>query len=282
MMANREGLFHAYPVEIGLGETKEKKLLQAVIRYRLFESEVEGEWVDCSGEGLEITGYHILEKRDHTLNTTTIDALKAALGWDGCDPFWLQDNADALYQQPVQLRLAFEEYNGSTSLKVQFLNPYGSRIGGVPRADEEMRRSIANRLGPKFRAVAGGTPANPPKPAGKPAPSKVANPAPTPAAPPSPVAAAPAPAPAPRQDSGQAPSASSGQAPRQDSGQATMEQAWAEFTKNCPPPKWDQAAIEAEWFRILADLFPGKQAGELTPTEWGIMLAEGPGKIIPF
>ena len=31
MMPNREGLFHAYPIEIGLGETKASKLLQVCV-----------------------------------------------------------------------------------------------------------------------------------------------------------------------------------------------------------------------------------------------------------
>ena len=75
MMPNREGLFHAYPAAVGLGETRENKLLQVVIQYRLFEELVEGQWADCSGEHLEITGYHILEKRDGSLNTSTIEAL---------------------------------------------------------------------------------------------------------------------------------------------------------------------------------------------------------------
>jgi hypothetical protein len=253
MLANREGLFHAHPVDIGLGETSQKKLLQVVINYRLFEELVEGEWRDCSGENLEISGYHVLEKKDHSLNTMTIDALKAALGWDGADPFWLQDNVHILSQQPVQLKLAIEEYEGQRSLKVKFLNPYGSRGGGVPKADDSMRRNVANRLGPKFRATAGGTPAPAPRPVGKPAAPKAAPPAP-------PAAVATAEAPAP----------------------ATMEQAWEEFTRHCPPLKWDQQSIEKEWFRILAGLFPGKQADQLTAADWGVMLAEGPEQIIPF
>ena len=61
-----------------------------------------------------------------------------------------------------------------------------------------------------------------------------------------------------------------------------MQQAWDEFVKHCTGDKWDQQAIEKEWFRILADLFPGKQPEQLTPADWGVMLAEGPGRIIPF
>ncbi|RPI64311.1 MAG: hypothetical protein EHM48_01015, partial [Planctomycetaceae bacterium] len=67
MLANREGLFNAYPVDIGMGQSRQNKLLQVNILYRLFEELVNGEWVDCAGENLEITGYHVLEKRDHSL-----------------------------------------------------------------------------------------------------------------------------------------------------------------------------------------------------------------------
>jgi hypothetical protein len=262
MLANREGLFHAYPVAIGLGETRENRLLQVVILYRLTEELTGDGWVDCSGENMEISGYHYLEKRDHSLNESTIAALKAALGWDGRDPFWLQDNAEALAQQPVQVKLAFEEYDGGRNIKVKFLNPYGAKgSGSVPKADDDMRRNVSNRLGAKFRAQAGGTPANPPKPIGKPvapaAPAAPAKPAPTPPVP-APAATPAAPTP------------------------ATMDQAWAEFTSHCTGDKWDQQAVEKEWFRILADLFPGKQPDQLTPADWGRMLAEGPGNIIPF
>jgi len=160
MLPNREGLFHAYPVDVGVGETRENKLLQVAICYHLFEELASGEWVDCSADNFEITGYHILEKRDHALNQTTIEALKAALGWDGRDPFWLQDNAAELMQKPVQVKIGFEEYNGNTSPRVQFLNPYGSKPAGVTKGGDDLRRNVINRLGAKFRALAGGTPAN--------------------------------------------------------------------------------------------------------------------------
>ena len=253
MMPNREGLFHAYPAEIGLGETKENKLLQVVIKYRLFEELSGGEVLDCSSENFEICGFHILEKRDHTLNTTTVDALKAALGWDGCDPFWLQDNAGTLSQQPVQVKLVVEEYNGQKSLKVAFLNPYGSKGGGVPKADDSMRKAVGNRLGPKFRAVAGGSPAPAPKPAGKPMPS---NPAPVPTKP----------------AMAKAPAATS-----------TMELAWDAFVKTYTSRSGgNDEDMQQQWFTILGELFPGRQPGQLSPADWGVMRDRGPSEIIPF
>ena len=283
MLANREGLFHAMPVDIGLGETNQNKLLQVVIQYRLFEELVNGEWIDCSADNLEISGYHVLEKKDHTLNTVTIEALKAALGWNGADPFWLQDNAQALADQPVQVKLVFEEYDGQKTLKVAFLNPHGSRGGAVPKADDTMRRAVGNRLGMKFRANAGGTSANPPRHAGKPAPAKPT--APKPAAPqtaaPKPAASPPSVPSVPSTPTAPAvPAASDEVIPP-----ATMQQAWDVFVKSSPTAadgSLNQASVEHEWFRILAELFPGRQPDQLSDADWGVMLAKGPGMMLPF
>ena len=249
MLPNREGLFHAYPVEVGVDETGPNKLATCTIRFCLFEESAQGEWTDCAAENFEILGYFYLEKKDGSLNSMAIDALKAALGWDGRDPFWLQETD--LSEHPVQIKLAFEEYNGQTRLKVQFLNPYGSTGGGVSRADETGKRSINTRLGAKLRAVAGGTPAPAAKPSGKPTP------------------------PAPRQTppkTSKAPALA----------ESTMDEAWDEFCKHCQGEKWTQETVEAEWFRILAKFFPGKQPNDLSGVNWAKMRDEGPGDIIPF
>ena len=181
MLANREGLFHAYPVEIGLDEQGGSNLACYSILFQIFQEKQNGQWQDVAGENMEITGWFYLETKDGRTNDFAIEAIKTAFGWDGRDPFWLQDNAEALREHPVQIKLGWEQYNGSTSLKVQFLNPYGSTGGGVSRADDSTRRNISNRLGSKLRALSGGTPASAPKPAGRPAPPKT-TPAPSPSA----------------------------------------------------------------------------------------------------
>ena len=262
MIPNREGLFNAHAAEVGVDETGPNKLATCIIKFKLYEElQASGEWADCAADNFEITGYFYLEKKDGSLNSITIDALKAALGWDGRDPFWLQETD--LSQHAVQLKLAFEEYNGKTRLKVQYLNPFGSTgTGGVTKADGAAKTAIRNRLGSKLRALAG--------PAQKPA---------QPAAPPNLPPAKPKAPPVPPTPAAEAPAPEPAAAPGPD---GTMAQAWEEFIKHCDGEKWTQDAVEQEWFRILAELFPGKQPDALSPTEWAVMRDQGPCEILPF
>lgn len=250
MLPNHEGLFNAYPVEIGVDETGPNNLATCIIRFDLYEQlQPSGEWADCADEQWEITGYFYFEKKDGSLNTITIDMLKAALGWDGHDPIWLQETD--LSEHAVQVKLGFEEYNGKTRLKVQYLNPYGSTGGGVRKADDAKKTAIRNRLGSKFRALAG--PAKPAPPAKQPTPASKLSPSSSPPA---------------RKE------------PDPSTYEATMEETWDEFITHCPDD-WDQQAIEKEWFRILAKLFPGKQPDELSTAEWAVMRDKGPAEILP-
>ena len=262
MLLNREGRFHAYPAAIGLGESS-SGLAQVVIDYAIVEEIVNGENHDVSAEGLRLTGYHFLEKSDGTLNTRTINALKEALGWDGVNPLWLQDTD--LSDHPVQIVCEFETYEGKQRIRVQWLNPYGSAGGGggVTKADDATARSIMNRLGAKLRASAGGAGVKAPAPAGAPA-----------------IPAAPAPAPAPQAapKSPAPPAASPAHQPA-----ATQQSAWEAFCSALGGYNWPQEEVEKEWFRVLAELFPGRTSfADLTPAEWARMQDEGPGKIIPL
>jgi hypothetical protein len=237
MLPNREGLFHAHPASIGVDETGQNNLATCIIGFSLYEELADGAWENCEDEHLEITGYFYIEKKDRSINTLTVDALKAAFGWDGRDPFWLQDTD--LSQHPVQVKLGFEEYNGKQRIKVQFLNPHGSAPSGVRKGDENVRKSVNARLGAKLRATAGSVPSPSPKsPAPPRAPGK---PAPT----------------------------------------ATEAEAWGVFLKACKPD-WTKEHIESEWFRILKQMFPGKEVDALTPADWAVMIADGPSKIVPF
>jgi hypothetical protein len=245
MLPNREGRFKAVILEHGVAETGKNNLATFVCRFQLEDELVQNEWVHVD-ELLDITGYFYLEKKDGSLNTITIDALKSAFGWDGRDPMWLQD-AD-FEQLVVQVKLAFEEHNGRTRIKVKYVDAENASPKDVPQADDSMRRSIANRLGSKLRANAGGTPAPAPKPA---AGSRPQQPATAPATP--------------------APAAAS----------MTEQQAWEAFVRACPQD-FTQQHMEKEWFRILGGLFPGKTPEQLRPEDWAWIATEAPRHITPF
>jgi hypothetical protein len=249
MLPDREGRFKAAITDHGVDETGPNKLATFVCGYRLCEELVNGEWMPLEldqGE-MQIAGFHYLEKKDGSINTSTVDQLKSAFVWDGRDPMWLQDTDFS--QLTVQLTLEFEEYNGRSRIRVKWVDAADAVGNAVTKADDATRRSISTRLGAKFRALAGGAPAPAPKPAGKPT------------APPA-VKTAPAPT---------APAAKT----------ATMQQTWEVFSKQCPP-QWQQQDLEKEWFRVLGNLFPGSQVQTLTPAQWGIALDQAPAMIVPI
>jgi hypothetical protein len=261
MLPNREGRFKATILEHGVSETGPNNLATFIVKLQLVCELGNGQW-NAVDEDLDITGYFYLEKRDGSLNTITIGALKSAFGWDGRDPMWLQDSD--FIGHVVQVKLAFEQYQGKMRLKVQYIDAENSTGGGgVPRADDNTRRSLANRLGAKLRANAGGTPSPAPKPAGRPT---------------SPAAARPKPAQPSMENPFRPPATTAVAADRP----LNADTAWEAFQENFNKMDVDPKLIEGEWFRILGDMYPGRDANMLSSAEWTRFLAEGPLQIIPF
>lgn len=173
MLASKPGTYLATIIEKAVTPSGKNQLTTFIAKYRLTEEIGVGPIDDEQ----TVTGYHYLEKLDGSLNTFTIDALKKATGWDGRDPFWLEDSLPA--DTVVKLTLESDTYQGKTSIKVAFINHRDDGGSGVTKATPDQRRDIATRLGAKLRANAGGTPAPAPKPATPPpAPKKPAAPAP--------------------------------------------------------------------------------------------------------
>ena len=247
MLPTRDGRFKARILDHGISDTGPNSLATFVCKFQPNQELLNGEWEPVD-EDFEISGYFYLEKRDGSLNTFTLDKLKAALGWDGRDPMWLQD-AD-LSEAIVQITLGYEQYNGQERIKVQFIDAENAAPNAVPHADEAVRKAIKTRLGPQLRALAGGAPKSTPAPTGRPKP-------PTP-----PAKAKTATATVP---------------------ESTLEDAWAAFTDTCQEVGiTEQEGMEGLWFRILGELFPDKQTDDFTPADWGLVLAEAPKKVVPY
>lgn len=248
MLANRKGIFLATIGDKGVAPTGPNNLTTFTALYHLNEELQGGQFVDVSSEGMTITGYHYIELKDGGLNQFTVDKLKEATGWDGRDVFWLEDALPA--DTVVKLELDFEEYNGKSTLKVKWLNHKDDAGGGgVVKADAAGRAALKSRMSGKLLAAAGGKPVNTPKPA---AGSK-------PTLPPK----APAKAPAKQQEI------------------VTSNDAWAEFTKGIKEGT-DEAGVEKEWWRILGELFPNKDAEVFTSADWAVVREKAPGMFIPF
>ena len=248
-MPNREGRFRACVTDRSVTETGPNKLATFVARYCILEELVDGEWQDISSDDLSIDGYHYIEKKDGTLNSFAIDALKAAFGWDGRDPYWLEDND----LPNCQVTLAFEEFNGRERLRVQWLNPYDSEGGMVQKAAPDVRKRLAAKLGPKLRSIAGGSPVATPTPAGAPKSSPKRSPKRT------------------------AP-------PKKRAPSATEAEAWAAFLeaqKASKTPITDEC-LTSEWFRIIAELTGKDAPGAVLGGEWYKIMTEGPAQIVPF
>lgn len=240
MTPEKEGRYRSEITEHGVSETGQNKLTTFSCRFRLLDEYVGGEWrpVDTIQE---ITGYFYLEKRDGSLNTVTIDMLKDALGWDGRDPFWLQDAQ--LAGTIVQTKIGVEEYNGQRRMKVQYIDSADADPGGVRRADESTRRAIETRLGAKFRANAGGTPAPAPKPS--------------------------RPAPQASKPSTRMPAAQG----------LTMQQAWERCVNICSN---DSAAAELRWTAALNSMFPGRPQESISHREWQQLVDRIASEAVPF
>jgi hypothetical protein len=273
MLPNCEGRFKAAILEHGVSETGPNHLATFICRFQLIQELGNGQWRPVD-EDLDITGYFYLEKRDGSINTSVIDSLKSAFGWDGRDPLWLQDTDFVGSGLIVQVKLAFEQYQGKTRLKVQYVDAENSTggPGNVPRADDSTRRSLANRLGAKLRANAApgtGTPVRTPTPAGKPSP---------------PNATARATARQASQPNPQQATTTAATANGASSGSPAVDAdtAWAAFKAYFDKPDVDPTLIESEWFRILGEMFPGRDADGLAPHEWAAFIAEAPKQIIPF
>lgn len=239
MLPNREGRFKASILDHAIAETGPNHLATFICKFGLAEEQVNGEWTPLGPEdaGFAITGYFYLEKRDGSINTIIVDQLKAAFGWDGRDPMWLQDSD--FTGLAVQVKLEYDTYDGKQRLKVRYVDAADAQGGGgVPRADDSVRAGISARLGSKLRALAGGTPVSTPRPAGRPAMPT----APKAVAPAKPAARPAAPAKSPADEAWEA---------------------WSGMNEDLPAD-----AVEAEWFKWLGIVFPGQSAANFTTAQW--------------
>ena len=114
-------------------------------------------------ENQNIVAYQTLANATGEINTRNIGTLKAIFGWDGNDPFWLEDPAN-LADKPAQLTIEERAFTGSdgverTGPSVKWIDAPGG-AGRLPASGD--RKNIITKYGARFRALAGGAPVKAP------------------------------------------------------------------------------------------------------------------------
>lgn len=100
-----------------------------------------------------------LVKSDGTLRTKAISSMKKIFGWDGIDPFTLEDmDTSEVGFEIVGEHSAYTppgETEEITTFKIQWVNP----VGGSTNMPEQVadRKAILAKYGSKFKALSGST-----------------------------------------------------------------------------------------------------------------------------
>ena len=205
------------------------------------------------GEGRTISNTFWLTTKDGGVNTRSIETLKEIFGWDGADPFWLEDHAAEFVDVSVQLVIENHTFTGRDGVEriapeVKWVNPTGGGMGGAQVANGD-RTSLLAKYGAKLRAVSGGTPVSK-KPVPQSAPQKQPD-LPSPVAPGA---------------MGDKPPVT----PKKAVLPSDMNACWKALTDamaNKP-----RTEVEAKWFEIIKAVHGDKQQPEYTPGDWGMIM----------
>jgi hypothetical protein len=169
-----EGVFKATPTAWGLQDSQNTQSVALVVTFKILEQFADGGWQDWREyEDHEITGWFYIVKKDGGVNTATVENLVKSIGWDGN-----LDLSAGPQDITCQITTANEEYNGKTTLKVQWLNP-GDYTPGIKTVDPAKASDLQRRYGSQMRAAAAAakpkhtatTKATPPPPRPAPAPT---------------------------------------------------------------------------------------------------------------
>jgi len=100
-----------------------------------------------------LKSFFVLVKADGMANEGVIRGIRDWSGWDGIDPYWIQDNAGA--EWPCEVTVAWEpgfKDPSKSFLNIKWVNKIGSS-GNMPESSD--RSAIMARFGSKLRSVAG-------------------------------------------------------------------------------------------------------------------------------
>lgn len=267
---NRPGTFRGIPQEWGVSESR-NGFPQFVVRLQATEyfdeaGEIEGNepgtWMPWDYDENEITAFLILFGA--TGQIFHVDALQAALGWDGSSFANLDGNDWS--ESVIQFRVVSETYDGVTRLKVQSVNAQDADPG---RTIKKLDAKDLKDLDAKFKGLLGGAKVAPKsaKPTAPASPAAPARPAAPQSADPTPAEEStentpPAPPAAPKKKKIKSKKAK----PTADA--CTKEEAWKLVHKLRTEGVTDEALADA-WISAAAEVVPDEEDdSKFTSTQW--------------
>jgi hypothetical protein len=149
---DREGIFRAKVTDIGFRPPKEGvKTRMVAMKFVATEMLVDTEWKDWSEYGAEVYGDVCLIKKDGTIHERGVETLRDALGWDGSAA---SIENGTFEPWACQIVVAYDEYDGKTRLKVQWINHFNSEGGsGMKKATPNDTKGFDAQHGAAMRAI---------------------------------------------------------------------------------------------------------------------------------
>lgn len=199
--------------------------------------------IEVDVQGEMLRYYATIATKDNGVNTRTVEGLKAMFGWDGQDPFWFVDHGAECAEREVEATIELAPWRNGDNM---FANvKYLDPPGGQSGASQMPAAGNRAALLAKYGSKFRAIAGG--TPAGKPAQDSL------------PLAKAP-PSKPPTIKSLVNPS---------DQGAC-----WARYC--------ELGGTEDKWFDALADAVPGVDQGDLTASQWGMVLAHIETNMLPM
>lgn len=151
---DREGDFRAEILEYGLQKADSGAVgVRMCFRLTAMWNTESQQWDDWSQWNVVAWGSQWIIKKDQKVNTRTVESLSRNCGWDGSLGSIVNNTWEPT---PCQVSVKAEEYEGNTSHRVAFVNPFdripGANVGNV---DIDGLKALEQQFGSSLRAVVG-------------------------------------------------------------------------------------------------------------------------------
>jgi len=268
------GSYRGTITEAALGVTKKSGYPQAIFKLEATEKWVDDKaslehfgiqepaWVDWSDYGETITAYLVLFKASVSDGEPMVpgensllnyELLQRATGWDGAQFDTLND--DSLVDRVIQFRVGENEYEGKTSLQVEWIDEATAPVNrALTKLDADKVTSFNNLLKVAKKAPAPARPSKPGKATASPAAAK-------PSSPPAPKAAPRAKAKAKVEE----PTTASEEAAALPAECSQME-AWNFVIEHKGDS--EDTAVEEAWVTEAGNVAGDRDESALTPADW--------------